>query len=359
MDRSELERRFKRVLEETTIPDNASSTEKHLAWTKIYNLIEPNIPNRLFRFRSANLYSIMSFEHNTITLSNPDLFPDKFDSVVYINKEKITKDILTGFTEEYQRNLISEIRQTGTIPAQFASILGLQNNTFFTNTFTNAPNEVIETAMKNNKDNNLNDLLASIPNIASKQIDFIRQNKQIKIACFTENVQSKYMWDMYTSGYKGFALEYDLSAPIGEKENNNPNEKINPILFPVIYSNTMYDATVIATWYLVNSFFISNGLATIPFPDLLYWYKAYLYKDIAYSIEKEWRFMCACPVKENESFLEISCGERLKAIYYGPYMESEIKTHLRNWAYSHKINEYDVSLNSESNQFDLAIKQLN
>ena len=151
-----------------------------------------------------------------------------------------------------------------------------------------------------------------------------------------------------------------MTGLIIEKEADNPDEKVNPTLFPVVYSDTMYNATEVASWWLVNSFLTSNGLpSTMPFPDLLYWYKAFLFKDIAeYSIEKEWRFICKCEAKSNDPFLEISCGNRLKTIYYGPYIEADIKDHLRTWAYSHKIEEYDVSLDNKSDKFDLLVHPL-
>ena len=69
-------------------------------------------------------------------------------------------------------------------------------------------------------------------------------------------------------------------------------------------------------------------------------------------------FICKCEAKSNDPFLEISCGNRLKAIYYGPYIEADIKDHLRTWAYSHKIEEYDVSLDNKSDKFDLLVHPL-
>ena len=360
MNRAELNRLFKNVLEETIIPDDASVEDKQRALTKIQNLILPNVPKRLFRFRSPNLYSVMSFEHNTITLCNPDLFTDKFDSVVYVDKEKIRKDILTGFTDEFQKKVISEIRATGKMLEPLMQYYGVENSKTLVDIYTHVSDKEIEQAMINNRNNNLNHLLESIPNIAAEQVKIIRENKQTKIACFTENVRSKYMWDRYASGYKGFALEYDFTGPIIEEKVDNPDEKINPILFPVVYSDTMYNATEVASWWLVNSFLTSSGLlSAMPFPDLLYWYKAFLFKEISeYSVEKEWRFMCTCVAKKDDLFLEMRCGKKLKAIYYGPYIETDIKDHLRTWAHSHKIEEYDVLLDRRSDKFDLSVCQL-
>ena len=78
----------------------------------------------------------------------------------------------------------------------------------------------------------------------------MRRDRFTKIACFTEDVKSLYMWDQYADGYKGYALEYDftnyllqgcLACPKQqgcEQENKNYSN-----LFPVIYSEKRYDAT--------------------------------------------------------------------------------------------------------------------
>lgn len=360
MDRAQLNQEFKNLLDGTIIPSSLSDEEIQQALDRIRVFVSSNVPKQLFRFRSVNLYSIMSFEHNTITLCDPDFFSDKFDSVVYIDKGKIEKDVVAGFDDKFQKEIISEIRATGKMPKMLAETYGSSNSDIMVQLYSQASEEEIMVAMENNKAN-LKGLLESIPNIASEQVKLIRQNKQTKIACFTESVHSKYMWDIYASGYKGFALEYDLTGGIGENEPKNPDEKINPILLPVVYSDTMYDATNIASWWLVNKFLTSIGVfSSMPFPDILYWYKAFLFKDITeYSIEKEWRFMCTCHTMQNESFLEITCGERLKAIYYGPYIEPNIKAHLHTWALRHNLKEYDVVLNNESNKFDLTLCELN
>ena len=202
-------------------------------------------------------------------------------------------------------------------------------------------------------------ILDKISLLATQKISATRQNTETKIACFTEDVHSAHMWDRYADGYRGFALEYNLRGPITEKETENPDEKVSPALYPVIYSDTKYDATEIASWNLVNEFYTAIGLSSPLFPDLLYWYKAFLYKDAAsYRHEREWRFMCTCKKMKDSQFLEITSGNRLKAIYYGPYIAADVKEHLSMWAKRHRIKEYDVELNNNSRIFELKIKPI-
>lgn len=359
MDRNELNRQFKQILEATVLPRNTPQEEISRRLQMIEDLVRPNVPERLFRFRSANLYSVMSFEHNTITLCSADLFPDRFDSVVYVNKEKIRHDVNFGFDWNFQKSIIDEVRQTGHFPEVLAHLYGETNAAQLVSLYTTLSDEDIEAGWKYGKEHIQQQVLDNIPSLASHQISATRRNKETKIACFTEDIHSAHMWDRYADAYRGFALEYDLRGSIVGDETEDPDEKVYPALYPVIYSDSKYDATEIASWNLVNEFYTATGLSSPPFPDLLYWYKAFLYKDAAsYSHEREWRFMCICKKSQDSKFMGITSGNRMKAIYYGPHIAADIKEHLSMWAKRHKIKEYDVALDDNSRDFKLNIKPI-
>ena len=76
--------------------------------------------------------------------------------------------------------------------------------------------------------------------IKKQESRFRNPRNSAKIACFTESVQSKYMWDRYADGYKGFALEYDLRKCIFKY--NSLGMDVN--LFPVIYTELRPDVTL-------------------------------------------------------------------------------------------------------------------
>ena len=93
--------------------------------------------------------------------------------------------------------------------------------------------------------------------------------------------------------------------------------------------------------------------------DKLYKLKTYLYKDKSdYAHEKEWRILDLEPLtdkdadKEYSSILDKGC---LKAIYYGPDMESRYKEHLRTIAKAKGIKEYDVILDRNSRKYSLKV----
>ena len=205
----------------------------------------------------------------------------------------------------------------------------------------------------------LKPILESISPFAFKLVDSIRKDRGTKIACFTEDIRSTYMWDTYAGGYTGFALEYDLTGVLEGKKEECPEDQVYLALYPVIYSDSKYDATDITIWNLVNSMYVPHGMPPCPCPDILFLHKAFVYKDaVGYSHEREWRLMCACEKAKDSKFLEIETGNRMKAIYYGPYIAADIKAHLSMWAKRHKIKEYIVKMDETKRNFELAIEPL-
>lgn len=360
MDRNELNQQFKQLLESMVIPeDRADSPECCRQLVTLNKFIKKNIPNRLFRFRCANLHSVLSFEHNTVMACSPEVFSDRFDSVVYVDKEKIYNDTKRGFSWGFLKQLIAEVRQTGFIPEPLRSFYGDVNARFLEEMYAVVSDENLRIALKEGKKRFLKPILESISPFAFELVNSIRQDKETKIACFTEEICSTYMWDTYAGGYTGFALEYDLTGALKGKEEKRKEEQVYLALYPVIYSDSKYDATTITVWNLVNSMYEAQGMPPCPCPDLLFRHKAFLYKDaVGYSHEREWRLMCASEKAEGSKFLEIETGNRMKAIYYGPYIDADIKAHLSMWAKRHKIKEYTVKMDETNKNFNLAIEPL-
>lgn len=359
MDRAELNKQFKQLLESTVLPQNRPLDESRRLLRAIDDWVRSNIPERLFRFRCDNTYNVISFEHNTIQLCSADMFSDKFDSVVYVDKDRIRQDIQAGFTWKFQKFCIDAVQQTGHLPENIKNLYGTEVADSLKHLYTTMPEEEIRVGLESVKEQVLPKVLDNIYSVAVRQVNEARRDRAIKIACFTEDIGSSYMWDRYANGYKGFALEYDLRGSVIGAEVEDSDDALYPALYPVIYSDTKYDATEIASWNLVNDFCAITGTDAPPFPDLLHVYKQYLYKDgNGYSHEREWRLLCACKNMQDSDFLEITPGNSMKAIYYGPYIADDIKTHLRMLAKRHGIKEYDVELDDNNCGFALNIKPL-
>lgn len=192
-----------------------------------------------------------------------------------------------------------------------------------------------------------------------------RQYSSTRIACFTERVKSKFMWDTYAGGYTGFSLEYDFRDWRVLSNSDTP-----VCLFPVIYSSTKIDATEIIDRLCGQDYMRLMGASDLEiqayataFPlDYLYWMKMFLYKDrVEYAHEKEWRLLeitKSFPNQSKKDFSSIPDAGCLKAIYYGPDMEERYRSHLRDIAKQKGIKEYDVIINSNSRRYELGLLRL-
>lgn len=85
---SEFRERFQKLIEESYIPFNADPAARTDVWHQIYRLVLPNIPEKLFRYRSMNDYSLTEFRNGMISLCHAGMFPDKYDSYLYVNHKK-------------------------------------------------------------------------------------------------------------------------------------------------------------------------------------------------------------------------------------------------------------------------------
>ena len=226
---------------------------------------------------------------------------------------------------------------------------------------TNATNTEIVNILRTNYDGGFVEQMKSEIQI---QEDWPRCNKYTKIGCFTEKNDSKFMWDHYADGYKGFALEYDFRKWY----------VMNVNLYPVIYAPKMLDATemidrICITNYLdsihpeeaykeVFELFKTQLHQLCPI-DFMYFMKMYLYKDkIEYSHEREWRMLKIDQDAINQDFISIPDMGYLKAIYYGMHMEPRYKSHLRMIAKTKGIKEYDIILDRNSLKYGLKVVAL-
>lgn len=313
---------FRSLLESTHIPANASKEVVRESWEKIFKFVLENLPETLFRFRRISDYSLESFRKKTITVCHPSMFPDKYDSLIYVNTD-----------DQY---LFQELSQQ----VADMNFHGLP-----------VPIDVIPS------------LIQFIKEKTAGHQEFLKSNPYMRIACFTERVDSKFMWDNYGGGYKGFALEYDMRKYCMEMAKSKSEATVN--LYPVIYSNERYDSSIdalyAAAWELIPQdcpTIVEAMKKGCPGPDQLFWYRSYLYKSAEeYAREKEWRLIhsIAGSTVQND-YLDIPDHDSVKAIYYGPDISPADKRTLHEIARERGVEEYDVAV-ANSRGYALEIKK--
>ena len=89
---------FQRLLESTYIPSNGNKSKIVKEFNAFLDNTFQHTPEKLYRYRKCDQYSIDSFRNGTIFVCNASRFSDKYDSRVYIDREKIVNDLKDGFT---------------------------------------------------------------------------------------------------------------------------------------------------------------------------------------------------------------------------------------------------------------------
>ena len=353
--RKEFKKEFAKLMSTVSIPDNMSQKDTLLSFKKMISFVDHHIPSKLFRFRKCNIDTLISLEQGTIPVCIADIFPDKYDSTVFYDNKTLDKRM----KEVYQLNVPNLIDAYRNNPSSFPI-----------NPVTSKIKELIEKKQSNHF------IITMLWDVYKQYYDdfkdhirmqqqWARQNKANKLACFTETVTSKFMWDTYADGYTGFALEYDFRNWRMLSKNSHA-----VCLFPIIYTSQKMDATEMIDRICGRDFMMSNNVddsimqqfKQLTPIDWLYWLKIYLYKDKAdYAHEKEWRLIDIAPLTDkyaSKDFSLIPDMGCLKAIYYGPEMEERYKEHFREIAKHKGINEYDVVLDMNNRKYSLKIVPL-
>ena len=350
----QFKKEFAKLMETTSWTSNLSQEESMKVLRELHDFIQPYIPSKLFRYRKCGIDEVISFEQGNIPLCIAEKFSDKYDSNVFYDYDTLSSRFSIAFSMTMS-NIVQIARSN---PAAFpdspvkSKILTLINS--------NITDSEIINALRADYDGFLKQMKSEI----QKQEVWPRNNKYTKIGCFTEKIDSKFMWDHYADGYKGFALEYDFRKWYALHVN----------LYPVIYSSQMLDATemidrICITDYVDSiqpeeaykeTFELFKAQLHQQYPiDLMYFIKMYLYKDKAeYSHEREWRMLKIDQNSSDQEFISIPDMNCLKAIYYGPHIKSRYKEHLRAIAKTKGIREYDVILDRNSRKYSLKVVPL-
>ncbi len=344
---SEFRESFQKLMEESYIPFNAKHTTKTNVWRQIYSLVLPNIPEKLFRYRSMNDHSINEFRDGTISLCHAGMFPDKYDSYLYVNHNKIKDDLQKALRDVLHICLAHIPQHNPNIRAEIATKICYYKNCGYTD------KQIIDKILDEEYPVFIEQIETTVKQRESR---FRGPRNSAKIGCFTESVQSKYMWDRYGGGYKGFALEYDLRDCIFRYNKRN----LNVNLFPIMYTDQRPDVTLDESNIYAYEFLKQAGdkrwvehLCSHIHLNQIYWYRAYLYKDRReYEHEHEWR-MLYYNLENEDDYESIPDVGSLKAIYYGPDIEDRNRDELHKIAQSRGIKEYNVCIDIDSPMYEL------
>lgn len=228
-----------------------------------------NLPKTIFKFRAFSDYSLENFRTDTVWVCSPSEYNDPYDCAITFSTEQMQKI-------QSKKNLDKILSQSG-----LKNSLTKEQIEFL----KSSEDPLVEMIpMVISKDKNL-------PKDASEQLKAAfkyfnkQQNKEMVerfnqglqkrmgVCSFSETNESIVMWGHYSNNHTGFCVEYDLTQL-------PPNDIRLRILFPVLYSKELFDASKYFEQASTGESF--NNLFNII---------AAMHKAPEWAYEKEWRFI--------------------------------------------------------------------
>ncbi len=265
---------------------NRKKTDVELA----FKILEQNIPNKVYKYRTFSEFSLLNFRNDTIWMSNPIDFNDPFDSIS-IDNDISLKELYNTLGENIKQMAAND-----------------ENKAVYRDIY-----DIYKSIISQEKLEEYSKII--------KWTTTERTQHTFKVACLSETNASVLMWSHYSNDHKGFCIEYD-----GREIYNN--ELIKKRFFPVKYIDE-------------NEGYTPISALALDYPGLY----SVLCKTNAWSYEKEWRICFGIEenLKHNNIQLPKSTG-----VYIGAKMPDEHKKTIMNIAETKNIPIYQEVLNFSS-----------
>lgn len=309
--------KYKKLLHSIFMPGTLTMEERNKRYQPIIDFLQTEIPPSLYRYRSCGELSFGAFSEDQLWFSKPKVMNDDFDALISYDEEIINRQITENFQQVLQ--IATAIRNGEVVPEPIKRVLP-QMETVEKN-ILQTPTDDIQTRLAEGEQVFQKRAKTDLPPLST----LIQDN--IKIACFSESIESALMWGHYADNSRGFAIAYDFrnfqypkcNSPLLSGEDFN--------LFPVVYSDERFDATEYISWLWQQKMFHEiNGFTEdqkalfkklFPCPDDFMATKIILHKSNEWAPEKEWR-MIYSSLRSDIQNQEYSFGiKKPVAIYLG------------------------------------------
>ena len=340
---------FKKILENTILPEGISDEERNTRLLPLSMHILKHMPKTLYRYRECSEMNFDAFNDDKLYAVTSDKFNDPYDCLFRYDKESLYHSMMTGMSKEAVYVLRNYFRKGGNFPDMLKMYCDQDLLDNARKSIMNANDNMIE---KYGQDT------ANIKNeftqyIYKKIEDAVQTVKQMAfITCFSETIKSVTMWAHYANSHEGFALEYDpkifqLKCQFCDNL-QQCNKAASCNLYPVIYQQQRYDATNFLGWYIVKSM-----EQPIKNPDTFVTFRPLLYKSTQWSYEKEWRLIVSKINDFQDKTPACIYGMRPKAIYYGSRISPINKKLLHLIAKEKGIKEYQMYIDNKSYNYSI------
>ncbi|MBQ6437502.1 MAG: DUF2971 domain-containing protein [Bacteroidales bacterium] len=331
---------FGNILNSVIIPEGTSPERIASMARPIRESIATMLPEGLFRFRNSEERHIEAFDNDAIYALTADQFNDPYDTLVRYDMAGIRRYVDSMMSVDGLGQLKSYLAKGNDLPDEAKMMLPESAWEEI-----KARIEAIDDmeSLKERIDSSKKQVLSLITTIFPVLSAFSKRFSTI--ACFSEDVKSILMWSHYADSHRGFALEYDFRQTL-----TKPLEK--GTLFPVVYSDERFDASVYITWELLRIMGVESRN-----PDITSAFKVALHKSRLWEYEREWRLIDPGPhdpIQPKPSVIHY----RPVAIYYGERIPKDKMERLHEIAVAKGIREYKMAVDETALGYEMMWKEL-
>lgn len=282
-----------------------------------------NLPQKLYKYRAVNGFSLDNLENNSVWLNSPYEYNDPYeffekndiDSLLKTIEKKHFKELISYFLNEIDlpKNILDEAKNLNE-PLDFIS------------------KYIIRTS-SNYSESEIDNIVDSLNKISTQRVEEILREKitftqnTMKVCSFCESPEVLLMWSHYAESHKGICIEYAI-----ERWHNNDIRR--RLLFPVIYSNDIYDSTKHLENYILNLEF--NNLYPIISGTR---------KSLDWKYEKEWRLIFQIGESFKSQNYLMDCQSK---VYLGMKMSLEDKIKIIEICQRKNVEVFETQLDNKS-----------
>lgn len=319
---------FKKILDNIKLHSCApSEIKQHIIQTLNEKTLQ-FLPTSLYRYRPFNKYSMQDLRTYTISSSNPKIFEDENDSLIYIDRENFINAVCNTSNRIPLQNWLRKNQNLfiGLPKEKRCQLKSLMNDSHLSFSIFLS---FLRPALK-----------SGLPHLINEAKIFLKNKPHI--VCLTDDLYSNRMWKEYGENYKGFIIEYQYKkyvSPCLNCQNKTCNIKHYEVIFPIVYTDEKFDGRSFLAKYLINTYGNKYPFVKLaPIDDELSFYKILLYKKMKFIYESEWRIISVCNEKP---------AIKLKpdVIYAGKDIEIENFNKLKSYCKANDIDLYKMGNN--------------
>jgi hypothetical protein len=205
---------------------------KSLEIDRAFLLKHGHLPKKIYKYRKCSEFALKNLEFDSIWLASPYNYNDPFECIEHIDLTSINENSIRLNFE----NILSGILGKYDIPE------GVVERARTSKTPLQEIGRHLFKVHEKMDDDKIDTIFAILTEATKKITDEIietqnrRRQDLVKMCSFSERNDSILMWSHYSDEHKGICIEYDL-------ETLPPDDIRLRMLFPVLYSDDVYDAT--------------------------------------------------------------------------------------------------------------------